>query len=67
MVGYLESAVRLYLHYLPIFPERWNDYFYEYFNHREVGYSREDAKRQAMKMTIWKHKKSDFNGQNTGD
>lgn len=56
MIGYLESIVRASLK-LPIFPEHWNTYFYEYFNLREAGYSREDAKGQAMKMNLWKQKK----------
>ena len=56
MIGYLETFVHHILK-LPIFPYHWDNYFYEYFNLREKGYSRKEAKKQAMKMTIWKYKK----------
>lgn len=56
MIGRLETIVQASLK-LPIFPKHWNNYFYEYFNLREVGYSKKAAKEQAMKMTIWKYEK----------
>jgi len=56
MVGYLENFVRIILE-LPVFPNHWDNYFYEYFNLRKRGYSRKHAKKQAMKMTDWKYMK----------
>jgi hypothetical protein len=55
MVGCFEYAIKIILK-APIFPRHWDNFFYEYFNLRERGRSRQDAKAQAMKMTMWKYK-----------
>jgi len=57
MVSYQERLVNGVLK-LQIFPYHWKNFFYEYFNLREVGRSRKEAKEQAMKMTVWRFKKS---------
>ena len=56
MVSNMELAVKLLVN-LPGIPEHWDNFFYEYYNLREKGYSRGKAKEQAMKMTMWKYKK----------
>jgi hypothetical protein len=56
MRGHLETIVEVYLKLLML-PEHWDTYFYNYFNLRQVGRSREEAKKQAMKMTDWDYKK----------
>jgi hypothetical protein len=53
MAGCLEYAVKIALNG-PVFPKHWDNFFYEYFNLREVGCSRYEAKKQAMKNTTWK-------------
>jgi hypothetical protein len=55
MVEYLKTFVHNILK-LPIFPDHWDTYFYQYFNFRENGYPRKEAKEQALKRAIWKYK-----------
>jgi hypothetical protein len=55
VAGCFEYAVKATLK-IPMFPRHWDNFFYEYFNLREVGMSAYDAKKQAMKNTVWKMK-----------
>jgi hypothetical protein len=55
MVEYLEMFIRNILK-LPLFPDHWGTYFYEYSNLRKFGYPRKEAREQAIKKTICKYR-----------